>query len=554
MLARIRVDRESDGFSLLELLAVLVIISIVFFIGIYMYNGVISSSRNEIDEQSKDMLMDAVDVYIEEFRGSENWKEGNDVDEQVSFCVSISNLINTGYYKGDENIISEWKDKYLVKVVVDRDGIYNYELINSSDSYVCEVNVDTIEMVNQIGNYKFVDEDSEVATLDYTVTKKDELVYTIDNVIKANILPKIEVELKSYITLVLDRSGSMKKYLDEEEGAAISLVDSIVSASSNGGLDKAQVALVEYATKPYLSRNFSHAVLNKNVFHETKDSKIGSGTNTPYAVTYAMMLNEKLPNDGKKFIILLYDGEPYGSMYYTSNSKKYWPYDSKVNTGINSTFFKNFKTKFENGNIKTKNFEKKADAFLHFNASVNYLLNNTDITLIVVGFRNKFDDKYKVLSSSDNELCADSGYSTGSIKKGNKKWYCYYESDKGSLKNLFDSLSKNIRRSVNDNLAAKIKVILTPTEDVVFIKDGKVRNEIIYDIDLVNPENNNDDYSYDIKINSSLFDDCVSCNIKIDMFNAKVIYYNADGVIIKEGTIDDVPSINLTYDRFSAIN
>ena len=130
----------------------------------------------------------------------------------------------------------------------------------------------------------------------------------------------------------------------------------------------------------------------------------------------------------------------------------------------------------------------------------------------------------------------------------------------GFVNNMTATKIIAVAEAAKDNLtetgvkASKIKVILTPTEDVVFIKDGKVRNEIIYDIDLVNPENNNDDYSYDIKINSSLFDDCVSCNIKIDMFNAKVIYYNADGVIIKEGTIDDVPSINLTYDSFSAIN
>ena len=57
------------------------------------------------------------------------------------------------------------------------------------------------------GDYIFLDGDNNVATFDYYATKKEEFVYTIDNTIIANILPLLDEEIKSYATLVLDRSG-----------------------------------------------------------------------------------------------------------------------------------------------------------------------------------------------------------------------------------------------------------------------------------------------------------------------------------------------------------
>ena len=97
----------------------------------------------------------------------------------------------------------------------------------------------------------FLDGDNNVATFDYYATKKEEFVYTIDNTIIANILPPLDEEIKSYATLVLDRSGSMKNQYSIEESAARELTSKLVNR-----LDKKEVSLVEYALKPYLSRVF----------------------------------------------------------------------------------------------------------------------------------------------------------------------------------------------------------------------------------------------------------------------------------------------------------
>ena len=82
------------------------------------------------------------------------------------------------------------------------------------------------------------------------------------------------------------------------------------------------------------------------IFHDESFSGIGAGTNTAYALTYAMMLDKNKSNDSRKFIILLYDGEPCSSLCYEENGDKNYPTISYW--GVNDTFFENFSNKKTN--------------------------------------------------------------------------------------------------------------------------------------------------------------------------------------------------------------
>ena len=592
--------RSDLGFSLIELLVVIVILSIIFLILIFSYKSIIDNSNKTIDKQSEKMIFEAVTYYIDEFRHDKTWDEGNNDSNKTAFCITLQNLINMGYYKGDERNIEKWKDEYLVYVEVDDNSTYNYELISNKNSDVCKVYNDDVKLTNQNGSYEFVADDLEIANLEYKIFQKEENLYFVDNVLSVNQIPEIEEEIKSYITLVLDRSGSMKNEYSKEEKAARCLAARLMgtsateaglteaecsSISGNTGLEKTEISLIEFALNPYLSRDFKHAILplplgvydskkNPNaIFHKEGwksadgKSEIKGGTNTAYALMYAMMLNQKLSNNGKKFIILLYDGEPCSSLYYTEkNGNKninYYPYDKNFKNGINTAFFEKFNSKFEQNLIKpTANnvcgINKRGGQDL--TAVSNYLKENTNITLIVVGYRTNFSKAFMEMSSIDNNLCSDSSYfndiNKNKKKDYNEESYCYYKSDKNSLNALFNSLSNNLIREINKSTATKIKVILTPPENVTFIKNDEIKKEIIYEIDLVNKENNHNDYSYDIKINDDIFNSCIDdeCIVEVKMFNAEIIYYNSEGVEIKRGTIENVPKLEFKYGEFLAIN
>jgi len=105
--------RIPNGFTMIELLATLVIIAIISTLAITAISSNIQQTTKKIKSQNEKMIQEASLSYIKEFGNTiYTWKQ-NEKNKEKYYCLSIAELINTGYLKEniiDENII---KDSFI---------------------------------------------------------------------------------------------------------------------------------------------------------------------------------------------------------------------------------------------------------------------------------------------------------------------------------------------------------------------------------------------------------------------------------------------------------
>ena len=83
---------KNKGFSLIEVLAVIFIISLLFGISFYYVNNAISRSRDSASVLSKSSIEKSASLYVQEYNDKVVWEDNKT-------CVSIDDLVKTGYVK-----------------------------------------------------------------------------------------------------------------------------------------------------------------------------------------------------------------------------------------------------------------------------------------------------------------------------------------------------------------------------------------------------------------------------------------------------------------------
>ena len=83
-----------NGFTLVELLASLVIIAILFGIVIHLFRGTYASTMTQIDNVSDNQIYNAAKVYV---------IETNAFNSMNYACVTIKELVDYGYLSNVEN-------------------------------------------------------------------------------------------------------------------------------------------------------------------------------------------------------------------------------------------------------------------------------------------------------------------------------------------------------------------------------------------------------------------------------------------------------------------
>jgi type IV pilus assembly protein PilA len=81
---------NNKGFTLVELLAVLVIMIAIAAIAIPTISAALDRSRGNLDDQKKKLLESAAEIYVSEHKNSFN-----------GTCISIETLYNEGYIDED---------------------------------------------------------------------------------------------------------------------------------------------------------------------------------------------------------------------------------------------------------------------------------------------------------------------------------------------------------------------------------------------------------------------------------------------------------------------
>ena len=107
------------GFSLVEVLAVIVIIGLIFLIAFPTLLNSIKKSNDQIDSNTLELIKNAAKDY-------EN--DQDDLDD--NYCIDISDLINDGYI--EEDVVLS-KDKKLINKSINKNN-GNYELVGKCDT------------------------------------------------------------------------------------------------------------------------------------------------------------------------------------------------------------------------------------------------------------------------------------------------------------------------------------------------------------------------------------------------------------------------------------
>lgn len=123
--------KNQKGFTMIELLATLVIIAIISTLTITAFSSYIKTTKEQKLKISEDSIQEVSILYAKEYR--EVLEKNNTTN---TYCITIEELIQKGYLK--ENILdNQIKKNSYIKVYKNEDNL-TYEtssLITSNDNY-----------------------------------------------------------------------------------------------------------------------------------------------------------------------------------------------------------------------------------------------------------------------------------------------------------------------------------------------------------------------------------------------------------------------------------
>lgn len=150
---------NKKGFTLVELLTIIVIITLVAGIASYSIINIINNSKKESLAISTENLKDAANNYTKETKNIV-WKipEGASTNSKIS-CVTVNDLINKGYF--DKKILEKEEFKKITHIIVEK---------NLDNDVIINEYFDTENTCNQ--NYIYIDTPKCNENLEYDSTNK----------------------------------------------------------------------------------------------------------------------------------------------------------------------------------------------------------------------------------------------------------------------------------------------------------------------------------------------------------------------------------------------
>ena len=118
---------KNKGFTLVELLVTILIISIITSVGYFFTTNIINSSKEKSDELSINNIKTSARTYSKEYPDNLIWKADG---ENYYACVTIQDLINAGYYK-KEQLPKKLNGKSIILTKNSSNTIINEEIDES---------------------------------------------------------------------------------------------------------------------------------------------------------------------------------------------------------------------------------------------------------------------------------------------------------------------------------------------------------------------------------------------------------------------------------------
>lgn len=189
---------NKKGFSLLEMLAVIVAITIITLLVVPNILNMVNNKRSDISDTAKQMVYDATELYVKENSSS------YPTTANAVYCIKLETLVNNGKLTAPVKDLKKDKEiplNYYVKTTINGHSQYEYELVDNTHCtptiayYVTDADVNAEEKTitikypqnNYIKKYKIlsgtVSGDTPINT-DITVTTNVSVTFTSNGSIK----------------------------------------------------------------------------------------------------------------------------------------------------------------------------------------------------------------------------------------------------------------------------------------------------------------------------------------------------------------------------------
>ena len=141
------------GFTLIEVLGCIFLLSLLFVLGYMSYAKILDSSDKAIKDINYDSVMRAAGLYAMEYDDQLQWQE--ETNESIT-CFSIDSIIGKGFLD-DTEVTDYYKTNYRIKVTKSSDEINDYKLVEKSTCSVVDKTSPIVRIVanNSSSNYKW---------------------------------------------------------------------------------------------------------------------------------------------------------------------------------------------------------------------------------------------------------------------------------------------------------------------------------------------------------------------------------------------------------------
>ena len=139
-----KISIGKKGFSLIELLATILIISIIFSTGITFVTKTINKSKERSQILALNNIKKTASTYVEEYANDIAWIKENNNSNSYS-CVSVNSLINKGYLS-DKDISSQAGISTSKYIIISRDQNKNITNQEVDTNNKCSKNIQKVEI------------------------------------------------------------------------------------------------------------------------------------------------------------------------------------------------------------------------------------------------------------------------------------------------------------------------------------------------------------------------------------------------------------------------
>lgn len=120
--------RIKNGFTLIEILAIVVIIGLIFVLVLPKITNSLKNKKSDIDKTTTNIVISAAKLYV-----MDNTNKFVRVDGSIS-CMPLAQLVKTGYLEGPVKNVTDDADitnKKTVQITYNKG--FTYEMVDSND-------------------------------------------------------------------------------------------------------------------------------------------------------------------------------------------------------------------------------------------------------------------------------------------------------------------------------------------------------------------------------------------------------------------------------------